>query len=299
MAVSDALYQAFCEEPWAILETRLPLLLGAALRAQPGEQAALPGERRRTGAVAVLPVHGPISPRASFFTLLFGGVGLDAWTAEFRSMVSDDQVRAIVLDVDSPGGSAAGVEEAAAEVFAARGRKPIVAVANTLAASGAYWLASAADEIVVSPSAEVGSIGVFALHLDLSRALDAAGVTPTVVKAGKYKAEGNPWQPLAPEAQEYLQRRVDEIHTGFVAAVAKGRNVSAGKVREEFGQGRLVGAREAVRSGMADRVGTLAQTLARLGVPAAVAGPRAAAAGADSPQEERRRWPALRYRVPA
>ena len=266
---SDALYEAFCEEPWAILESRLPLLLSAAMRGlSPDVVAAIPGERRRSGAVAVLPIHGPVSPRANFFTMFFGGVGLDTWAGEFRAMLADPQVRAIVLDIDSPGGSAAGVEEMATEILASRGSKPIIAVADTLAASAAYWLASAADEIVTSPSAEVGSIGVFALHLDMSRAMDAAGVTPTIIKAGKFKAEGNPWQPLTAEAQEYLQSRVNDYYTAFVGGVAKGRGVPPAKVREEFGQGRMVGAKDAVRLGMADRVGTLTQTLARLGVPA-------------------------------
>lgn len=265
---SDELFQAFCEEPWAILESRLPLMVAAALRGVPegGPQAAIPGERRRAGAVAVLPVHGPIQPRANWMMAFFGGVGLDAWAEEFRSLVAATDVRAIILDVDSPGGSAAGVEEMAVEVMAARGKKPIIAVANTLAASAAYWLASAADEIVVSPSAEVGSIGVFALHADMSRMLDAAGITPTIIKAGRFKAEGNPWEPLSQEARDYMQGRVNDYYSAFVGGVAKGRGVSVGTVRADFGEGRVVGAKDAVRLGMADRIGTLTQTLVRLGV---------------------------------
>jgi len=192
----------------------------------------------------------------------------------------------VVLDVDSPGGAVNGVEELADEMLRARGQKPVVAVANTLAASAAYWIATAADEVVVTPSGEVGSIGVFAVHEDFSAALEAAGIRVSLVSAGKYKMEGNPYEPLGDEGRAALQERVDDYYGMFVGAVARGRGVAAKDVREGFGQGRLVGARQAVELGMADRVATLDETLDR--VARRVAGNRSRR-GALSLEARRRR----------
>ncbi|MCC7371633.1 MAG: S49 family peptidase, partial [Chloroflexi bacterium] len=149
-------------------------------------------------------------------------------------------------------------------------------------ASAAYWIASSADEIVVTPSGEVGSIGVFTAHEDISAALEAEGVTVTLISAGKYKTEGNPFEPLSEEARGAIQARVDDYYSMFVRAVARGRGVKPADVRGGFGQGRVVGADEAVRLGMADRVGTMAQTVERLAGRRGGAGSRA--------EDERRRF---------
>jgi HK97 family phage major capsid protein/HK97 family phage prohead protease len=221
-------------------------------------------EAEPTDPVAVIPVHGPIIPRAANMDMSSQAVGIDALQAQFRAALADDSVRAIVLDIDSPGGSAEMVPEFAAEILAARGAKPIVAMANTFAASAAYWLAAAADEVVVTPSGEVGSIGVWSVHQDISAQLDMVGVKPTLVSAGKYKVERNPFGPLSADARDEMQRSVDEIYGEFVAAVAKGRGVKGSTVRAEFGEGRMVRAGAAVARGMADRVGTFTETLQRL-----------------------------------
>src|SRR5690606_12609791 len=111
-------------------------------------------------------------------------------------------VGTIVLDVDSPGGGVYGVAEFAEEIYKARGQKRIVAVANSMAASAAYWIATAADELVVTPGGEVGSIGVYMLHEDWSGAYEKAGIKPTVIKFGENKAEGIDVEPLSESAQE-------------------------------------------------------------------------------------------------
>jgi signal peptide peptidase SppA len=187
-------------------------------------------------------------------------------------------VSAVVLDIDSPGGTVAGVTELAAEIRAARGgSKPIVAAANTLAASAAYWLASQADEVVVSPSGSVGSIGVYAVHQEVSRMLDEMGVGTTIISAGPHKTEGNEFEPLTDEARADIQSRVDVSYASFVADVAAGRGVTAEQVEADFGGGRVLTARKAQSAGMVDRVETLAQTVARLGT----AGGRRRALAAD------------------
>lgn len=227
------------------------------------------------GAVAVLPLVGTIIPRLDLMAESSGAVSLQRFGAAFREAMADPEVGSIVIDVDSPGGMVDGVVEMADEIFEARAStgsatgsgadgKRIVAVANTFMASAAYWIGSAADEVVISPSAEVGSIGVLAMHQDFSEALAQEGVAVTLISAGKYKAEENPFEPLEEEAREAMQERVNEYYEMFVAAVARGRGVSVKDVRNGFGEGRVVWAKEAVRLGMADRVGTLNEVIGEL-----------------------------------
>lgn len=270
--------------PWAILPAKLVAILGVVHRHAAGErlsaediQTAINGAARppdrRAGNVAVLPLFGTLVPRANLMTETSGGTSAERFGAAFRAALDDPSVGAIVLDVDSPGGSVSGIEELASDIYRARGTKPITAVANHLAASAAYWVATAADELVVTPSAEVGAIGVFAAHEDLSRAYDMAGVKTTLISAGKYKVEGSPYEPLGDEARAAIQTRVDEYYNMFVRAVARQRGVKTEAVRSGFGEGRVVGARQALELGMADRIGTLAETITRLA--RSTTGPRA------------------------
>lgn len=263
---------------WAIKPEMLKTItqtLGAGLSGEELRQRALApddGEPPDTGgAVAVLRLRGVITPFGSFLSLLFGGGpgGLVGFQASLQEAVADPEISAIVLEVDSPGGIIDLVPETAAMIREARAQKPIVAVANTMAASAAYWLASQADELVVTPSGEVGSIGVFVMHEDISGALEADGIDITFVQAGQYKTEANPFEPLSAEAEAYLQERVDEVYSMFVADVALGRDASEDDVRSEFGEGRVVSAERAVELGMADSVATLEETIARVAAEAA------------------------------
>lgn len=223
---------------------------------------------RRDGAVAIIPVRGVISNRINMMGDISGGGGAssEALANQLRAALGDDGVKAIILDVDSPGGAVSGTDELASMIFANRGGKPIVAQVNSTAASAAYWIAAAADEVVVTPSGEVGSIGVYTVHDDISAALEKLGVKKTLISAGKFKGEGAPFQPFSEEAVAYTQSRVNAYYGMFVDRVAEGRGVTAESVRSGFGQGRMVGARDAVSQGMADRVGTMEETLARFGV---------------------------------
>jgi signal peptide peptidase SppA len=175
-----------------------------------------------------------------------------------------------VLDIHSPGGSTFGVQELAAEIFAARGVKPVIAQVNSQCASAAYWLASQADEIVVTPSGEAGSIGVYTVHEDVTKAMEMAGVKATIVKGGANKTELSGLQPLSDDAREALQARVGLTAKIFNETVAQGRGVDVGVVLDRFGQGRMYDAPELLKRGMVDRVATLRETLARLGAPATV-----------------------------
>jgi signal peptide peptidase SppA len=193
-----------------------------------------------------------------------GSASTDRIAKDIRSAMSDPAVSAILLDVDSPGGTVFGVAELAKEIFGMRGQKPVVAIANSLAASAAYWIASAASEFHVTPSGEAGSIGVFAEHTDISKWLENEGIKPTLIQAGDFKTEGNQYAPLTDEATAYIQSRVNDYYGMFVKAVAKYRGVSETKVQRDFGQGRVFGADQAVACGMADKVSTFDQVLAKL-----------------------------------
>lgn len=228
-------------------------------------QAAVSGSNSMSnGLVAVLPIYGVIAHRAQMNISSGGGFNIEDFRTRFQNAVDDPNVKAIVLDIDSPGGTVSGVDEMSKQIFQARTQKQITAVANTQAASAAYYLASAATELVVTPSGDVGSIGVYMLHSDMSSALQAKGINTTLIKAGKFKAEGNPYQPLDDEALASLQSNVDDYYDMFVKAVARNRGVSAEDVRGGFGQGRTVLAKEAVKQGMADRVGTLEEVISGL-----------------------------------
>lgn len=219
------------------------------------------------GSIALLPLRGVISNRAAMLDDISsgGGTSCETFGRSFMSAVTDDNVKAIVIDTDTPGGASTGVDELSKLVFDARGTKPIIAHVNANCASGGYWIASAADEMVVTPSGSVGSIGVYSIHDDLSKALEEAGINKTIVSAGKYKTELNCFGPLSDEARAYLQSRVDNCNDMFVAAVARNRGVSQAAVRNGFGQGRMIDALDAVDQGMADKVGTLDDTLQRFG----------------------------------
>lgn len=283
--------------PWAITPDALATILGVIAERNAGVKLTDEEIRERIGAVqtdagddlidelvgddtaddpagdpvAVIRVRGPIVPRASMFSQVSGLASVEQIKADFRSALDDPAVQSILLDIDSPGGSGFLVPELAAEILAARGTKPITAVANARAASAAYWIASAADELVVTPSGDVGSIGVYIAHEDISALQEKTGVKTTLVSAAKYKTEGNPFEPLTEEAKAELQRRVDETYQQFVAAVAKGRGVTPSTVREDFGQGRLVTPSQAMEVGMVDRVATFDETLQRMRKAAGVA----------------------------
>lgn len=267
--------QAFIETPWAILPSKLAALEEIVMRHVNGEkltaeeiEARIHGASRplekRVNRVAVLPLFGTIFPRANMMTEMSGATSAESFSKYFSDLVNDPEISAIVLDVDSPGGAVYGVDELSRKIFDARGTKPIVAVANHSMASAAYWIATAADEVIVSPSGEVGSIGVFAMHKDISAGLEKEGIKVSLISAGKYKVEGNPYEPLAEEARAALQKDVDEVYDTFIEAVARNRGVKAALVRDSFGEGRMVAARQAVALGMADRVGTLDETLERV-----------------------------------
>lgn len=274
---------AFAAEAWAIQREKLDaitsfLLLKADGGSVPPEEVARVTNKRAAavveapGSVAVIPVYGVLAQRMDMMMEISGGTSYQGLQAAIHAALANEGVKAVVLDIDSPGGAVPGAEELAAEIRAVRGgEKPIIAQVNSLAASAGYWVASAADEIVVTPSGRGGSIGVYTAHDDVSEYLRQKGIKRTYVSAGKYKTEGNETEPLGDEARAYIQGLIDESHGRFVNAVAEGRGVTRSRVLDGYGQGRIFGAAGLVERGMADRIATLDETLARFGAAAAPA----------------------------
>lgn len=259
MAMSGRLpFEAITEQPWALLRSTLQHVVEVASSDTPIQAASrAPLQTTRAGVISVVPIHGVIEHRPSFIGELLGGTSVQGIRASLQAAIADPDVMAIVLDVDSPGGGVTGITELASEIRKARETKPIVAVANGTAASAAYWLAAQAERVYATPSGQVGSIGVYAVHIDISKALDAEGVKPTIISAGDHKTEGNEFEPLSDDAQAHLKSLVDATYDRFVGDVAKGRGTTAAEVTAGYGAGRVLDASRALEAGLVDEVGTL------------------------------------------
>lgn len=234
------------------------LVQGVEFEARAGSSPA-----RGKATVAVIPVIGTLTQREEMIGSMDATRSTAAIAAEVQAAALEPSVDAIALEVDSGGGEVFGVPEAFTAIRESAKSKPVVAAVNSMAGSAAYYLASAASEIVITPSGLAGSIGVYLLHIDASKALEEMGEKWTFISAGKYKVEGNPAEALTEEARESLQGEVDRYYDMFVRDVAKGRGVSVESVRGGFGEGRMVGAKKAVDEKMADSVGTLQDAIRR------------------------------------
>lgn len=217
------------------------------------------------GGIATVPLKGVLAPPHPILQMIFGiEHPLVAFERNVKTALADPDVGALIVDIDSPGGVVDGIPEAAATLRSLRGSKPIVAVANTMAASAAYWLMAQADELSVTPSGAVGSIGVYATHRDMSGSMKLMGVDTTLISAGKYKTEGNPWEPLSEEARDAIQHDVDHFYGLFTADVAKGRAVKQSDVKTGYGEGRVLNAKDALSAGLVDRIETVGEAATRL-----------------------------------
>ena len=227
------------------------------------QQPQAAGPSRRPGRlgkqIGVLPLTG----------VLFED-DLELFVRRLDELGANSAIGQIVLRVASPGGTAAGTPEAAAAVKRVKAIKPVHAHA-TFAASAAYWIASQATTLGVTPSGEVGSIGVWSMHIDESKMLEDVGLDVTLISAGEFKIEGNPFGPLGRAARAEMQSNVDRLHNDFLRDVSRGRAVSVSHVRTRFGRGRMVDSKRALVAGMVDEVGTFEQFLGTISSPVSAA----------------------------
>lgn len=231
--------------------------------------------------VALVPVMGPIFRHSNLFTEWSGGATIETLSRDFATALNAPGVRAIVLHIDSPGGEITGVAQFAAQVYAARGTKPVVAYVDGLGASAAYWIGSAAGEMVLDQTALVGSIGV------VQAMPNPAARTARDIEIVSSQSPNKRVDVTTERGRATIQATVDELADIFITAVALHRNVSAETVVSDFGEGGVLVGRSAVAAGMADRVESLEATIARLARDMTTGAGR----GRASARQETRRMP--------
>jgi len=214
------------------------------------------------GGVAVIPVQGTLVQRSSGLDAESGLTSYARIGAEMRDALANAQVRAILMEIDSPGGEVAGLFDLADAIYQARDVKPVWAIANENAYSAAYAIASAAERITLPRSAGIGSIGVVAMHMDQSAKDAKQGYVYTPVFAGDRKIDGSEHFPLSDEARDSLQAEVDRLYGLFVSTVARNRNINPNAVRAT--EAGWLNPGEAVAGDFADGIATFADTLAEL-----------------------------------
>lgn len=217
-----------------------------------GAGSGLGGDVALGDSIAVIHIDGVIAGTGSSVN---GVITPEDILYQLDSALSDDSVKAILLRIDSPGGTVAASQEIAMEVAYAAEEKPVIASVGDVGASGAYMVASQCDEIIALPTSAIGSIGVITEIPNVSGLLDKLGVEFTVLTAGKYKDAGSPYRSLTPTETELIQQEVDNAYEEFISIVAEGRDLPEAKVRE-MATGWAYSAREGEKLGLVDTLGT-------------------------------------------
>jgi len=262
---------------------------------QADSQPALPamfttrrGERTERGyrvveGVAVLGIGGALVHRSRMEADSTFLLGYNDVAADLEDAMGNPDIHAVLQVYDSPGGEVAGAFEYAERVMALRGKKPMVAMADSMAASAAYLGASAADELVLTATSYAGSIGVVMRHVDLSKALASEGVAVTHIFAGAHKVDGNAFEPLPAAVLAELQGEMNSLYDEFIAAVALHRGMPPAAVRKT--QAAMYRGVAAIGAGLADRLSTTDQMISELAAQRArsyPAGPSARANANDN-----------------
>lgn len=268
----------------------LDRIVADADRAKPDAMLARSGERMsdtrytqmRDGGVAVIDLNGRISKRMNLFAQICGGgTSTEMLLKDFQYCLDSPNVKSIVFNIDSPGGEAFGVNEIAQHIYAARGRKPIKAYVSGLGCSGAYWIATACDEIITDKSAFLGSIGVVSVMIDDTEAYKMMGYDKKVVtssNAPKKRLDLNTVEGMAE-----FQAELDAMESVFIGAVARNMKKKREDVVRDFNQGGVLVGNDAVKAGMAHRTGSLEQLVREL---ARNNKPRAGSVGAETSEGE-------------
>jgi signal peptide peptidase SppA len=264
------LFQSLTDQVWAV-QSPAVLREMATIAQRHGSMEAV--ERRRGAraddtrrvtirdGVAIVPVMGPIFPRANMFTEVSGATSIQTLALDLQKMLDRPDIKAVLLNVDSPGGAVTGVDEMAGIIKEVAAKKPVTAYVGGAAASAAYWLASAAREIVVTRTGQVGSIGVVAT-VPQQQEPDDQGVMDFEIVSSN--APNKRPDPTTDDGRQAVLDRINPVEGLFIDAVAGNRGLSRDTILSDFGQGNIVVGQQAVDRGMADRVGTFEGVLAEL-----------------------------------
>lgn len=205
--------------------------------------------------VAIVSIVGPMTKSPTSFD---PGASTVLARRQIRAAASDDSVKAILLRIDSPGGSVSGTDDLAQDVAAARGKKPCYAYIEDMGCSAAYWVASQCNKVFASKTALVGSIGTYMALTDYSRMAENAGIRVHVISTGKLKGAGVPGAPITDEQLAGFRQTVDDLNSHFLAAVAKGRRMARAKV-EALADGGVHVGEKAVALGLVDEIASFDQ----------------------------------------
>jgi capsid assembly protease len=282
------------DQPWAITPRAIRAMIRAI--AHPDFAAAydavsgragqfIEGGRgaKNHGGTAVLDIHGPLVRYRSIWSWLLGATAVEDAAIGLQAALDDSAVRAIVLDINSPGGQIDGINEFANMIRAANAKKPVTAYVGSLAGSGAYWLASAAGKLVADETAQVGSIGVLATIVDDSAVDEKHGIKRFDIVSSQSPLKR--LDPASAEGRDQIQQMVDSLAQIFIAKVAKFRGTTEAAVVSDFGQGAVIHAPAAIEAGMVDALGSMEALLG--------------GQTGDAPIREVRDKPGLRVAAPA
>ena len=232
---------------------------------EPGQMGGRrPMYRLTQGGVAIVPIVGTLVNRGAFVgDDGSGAVSYEGLSVQIAAALGDHRVQGILLDIDSPGGEANGMAALADMIRTASESRPIWAFVNDIAASAAYGIAAQATEIIISETSVVGSIGVFMVHMDVSREMEKRGRKITLISAGAHKVDGNPFEPLSDSVMADLKHEVDLYYDAFVKSVGAGRP-SLGEAGARATEARISIGAEALQNGLADRIGSFPEAISQL-----------------------------------
>lgn len=256
------------------LAGRIGLADGAVLEAMTPDASRFYGTRvsgdggvaltPRTDGVAIITIAGSLVNRGAWVGANSGLVSYEGIAAQVAEAQADRSITSVILDIDSGGGEAGGITSLGQAIAALGATKRTVAVVNDTACSAAYWIASQANEIVVSETSAVGSIGVVSLHVDRSGEMAEMGWVPTLIHAGAHKVDGHPFGALPDDVRASWQASIDGLYATFCDAVGRGRGARLDAAAARATEARVLYGREAIAAGLADRLGTFAEVLANL-----------------------------------
>ena len=260
--------------PLLVARPKLEIILGVVARKLAGDTLATPppanvdagmtGGLQNLEGIAVIPVLGTLVRRSSYIGAASGLTSYHDIEAMAEAAFADPEVRAVLLEIDSSGGEAGGVFDLAERLrgLSQTTGKPLWAIADEAALSAAYALACAADRLWLTRTAEVGSIGVVAVHVDESVADAKAGLNYTFLHAGAHKVDGHPHAPLPAPVAADIQADIEQLHTQFIALVAGFRRVTVDAIRAT--EARVYRGEAALQAGLADQIGTRAEAITAL-----------------------------------
>ena len=260
--------------PLLVARPKLEIILGVVARKLAGDTLATPppanvdtgmtGGLQILEGIAILPVLGTLVRRSSYIGTASGLTSYHDIEAMAEAAFADPMVKAVLLEIDSSGGEAGGVFDLAQRLrqLAQTSGKPLWAIADEAALSAAYAIAAAADRLWLTRTAEVGSIGVVAVHVDESVADAKAGMTYTFLHAGRHKVDGHPHAPLPAPVAADIQSDIEQLHDQFIALVSGFRRLTPEMVRAT--EARVYRGEAALQAGLADQIGTRAEAITAL-----------------------------------